>query len=352
MAKILFIIKKREEVDESGAKKIIETGLYNSSNYLNTVLNNIGIESVVDYAIDNNCIDRIVTKHKPTHVIIEALWVVPEKFIILCQLHPKIKWIIRFHSDMPFMACEGNAMSWISKYSMFKNLYIGCNAPRFTREIKIFLRSLNNLSEKEVDDKVLYLPNYYPIDGFKTKTKEENLEKDFINICCFGAIRPLKNQLIQAISAIEFSNKINKKLRYHINATRLETNGSPVYHNIKGLFANLPSDRFELIEHEWHNKQNFLKLCSEMDIGLQVSFSETFNIVGCDILSQGVPIVCSHDIPWSINKEYNAVPTDSVDITNKLLSTYENIEDNVKINTESLSNYVENTKRVWYEYFK
>jgi hypothetical protein len=346
--KILFIIKKRVDTDASGQKKLIQTGLYNSSNYLNIILNTMGIESYVDYAIDNNCIDRIVTKHRPTHVIIEALWVVPPKFNILCQLHPKIKWIIRFHSDMPFIACEGIAMSWISKYSMFKNLYIGCNAPRFFREVKVFLKA-KNLSDNEINEKVIYLPNYYPVDTFKTKPKEE---KDEINICCFGALRPLKNQLIQAISAIEFANKINKKLRYHINATRVETNGLPVYNNIKGLFTELSSDNFELVEHSWYDKEEFLSVCSQMDIGLQVSFSETFNIVGCDMLSQGVPIVCSYDIPWSTNTKYNASPTDSVDITNKLLLTYENIEDNVKLNTESLSEYVEKTKQIWYDYFR
>ena len=346
--KILFIIKKRVDTDASGQKKLIQTGLYNSSNYLNIILNTMGIESYVDYAIDNNCIDRIVTKHRPTHVIIEALWVVPPKFNILCQLHPKIKWIIRFHSDMPFIACEGIAMSWISKYSMFKNLYIGCNAPRFFREVKVFLKA-KNLSDNEINEKVIYLPNYYPVDAFKTKPKEE---KDEINICCFGALRPLKNQLIQAISAIEFANKINKKLRYHINATRVETNGLPVYNNIKGLFTELSSDNFELVEHSWYDKEEFLSVCSQMDIGLQVSFSETFNIVGCDMLSQGVPIVCSYDIPWSTNTKYNASPTDSVDITNKLLLTYENIEDNVKLNIESLSEYVEKTKQIWYDYFR
>ena len=345
--KILFIIKKRVDTDASGQKKLIQTGLYNSSNYLNIILNTMGIESNVDYAIDNNCIDRIVTKHKPTHVIIEALWVVPPKFNILCQLHPKIKWIIRFHSDMPFIACEGIAMSWISKYSMFKNLYIGCNAPRFFIEVKVFLKA-KNMSDNEINEKVIYLPNYYPVvDNFKTKPKEK---KDEINICCFGALRPLKNQLIQAISAIEFATKINKKLRYHINATRVETNGLPAYNNIKGLFTELPSDKFELVEHSWYDKEEFLSVCSQMDIGLQVSFSETFNIVACDIISQGIPIVCSYDIPWSNNK-YNASPTDSIDITNKLLLTYENIEDNVKLNTESLSQYVEKTKSVLYEYF-
>ena len=41
------------------------------------------------------------------------------------------------------------------------------------------------------------------------------------------------------------------------------------------------------------DKKNFLKLCSEMDIGLQVSFSETFNIVGCDILTASELACCA-----------------------------------------------------------
>ena len=348
MLKILFILKKREDTDATGNKKLIQTGLYNSSMYLNEILKTMNIESVVDIAIDNNCIDRIVTKHKPTHVIIEALWVVPTKFVILCQLHPSVKWIIRFHSDMPFIACEGTAMSWICKYSLFKNILIGINSPRFLREVRVILKVKNNMSESDVEEKVIYLPNYYPVEDFKNKVIDKT--KDTIDICCFGAIRPLKNQLIQSFSAIEFAKTINKKLRYHINATRIETNGSPVYNNIKGLFTELDNN-YELVEHSWYDKEEFLKVCSEMDIGLQVSFSETFNIVGCDILSQGVPIICSYDIPWSINNLYNANPTDSIDITNKLLATYENSEDNLKINRESLSAYVENTKKIWSETF-
>jgi len=348
MVKLLFIIKNRLFTTDSGEKKLIQTGLYNSSNYLNTVLNSLGIESCVDYAIDNNCIDRIVTKHKPTHAIIEALWVVPTKFNILCQLHPNIKWIIRFHSDMPFIACEGIAMSWISKYALFKNLYIACNAPRFFREVQVFLRA-KQISEDEINKKVIYLPNYYSMDSnYINKLKED---KDEINICCFGAIRPLKNQLIQALASIDFATKINKKLLYHINGTRVETNGLAVYNNIKGLFDDLPKDKFELVEHDWYDKEDFLNVCSKMDIGLQVSFSETFNIVACDLLNQGVPIVCSFDIPWSNNTKYNANPTDSIDITNKLLATYENIEDNLKLNTESLKEYIKKTQKIWCDYF-
>ena len=347
--KVLFIIKKRIVEDPSGNKKHIQTGLYNSSHYLNTILNEIGIESNVEIVIDNNCIDRMVTKHKPTHVIIEALWVVPPKFAILCKLHPTVTWIIRTHSEMPFIACEGNAMSWLLKYTMFKNIKIGVNAPRFYRIMKTLIHVKDNVSEEFVNNKVIYLPNYYPIYDFVTKKIDK--ESDTINICCFGALRPLKNQLIQAASAIEFSKIINKKLKFHINATRHESNGISVYQNIRQLFDELDVDKFQLIEHPWHDKEEFHELCSKMDIGLQVSFSETFNIVACDLLSQGIPIVCSSDIPW-VDAKYTAIPTDSIDIVNKLLLTYENFEDNVSLNTKSLEKYVNESKNVWYEYFK
>jgi hypothetical protein len=347
-SKLLFIIKKREDVDEAGNKKLLQTGLYNSASYLNDMLNDMGIKSNVEIAIDNNCIDRLVTKHRPTHVIIEALWVVPTKFIILCKLHPTVTWIIRMHSEMPFIACEGIAMTWIGKYSIFKNIKVGVNAPRFLREIRSFVEIKNNFSSKDAEDKVLYLPNYYPISDYKVKTY--NKDKETIDISCFGAIRPLKNQLIQAMSAIEFAKEINKKLRYHINATRHEGNGIAVYNNIKGLFSELQSDKYELVEHAWYDKDQFHDICGQMDIGMQVSFSETFNIVACDHLFNGVPIVYSNDIPW-INEKYAADPNNSLDIKDKLLLTYENMEDNVNLNADSLKNYVNQTKEAWFYTF-
>ena len=291
MSSVLFILKKREEHDDStGEKKRIETGLYNSSVYLNTVLNNMDITSNIELAIDNNCIDRLVTKNRPTFVIIEALWVVPSKFIILCRLHPTVKWIIRFHSEMPFLACEGMATQWMMKYSLFPNVILGINSKRLLREVRFVIKLKNNFDDEETNKKVIYLPNFYPIDTNK-ELKTLNQDKDTIDICCFGAIRPLKNQLIQATSSIEFANRVGKKLRYHINSTRHETNGLPVYNNIKALFMELNDERYTLVEHNWKNKEEFLLLCSQMDIGIQVSFSETFNIVGCDLLSQGVPVI-------------------------------------------------------------
>ena len=163
MSKVLFILKRREDYNATTHSHIgLSTGLYNSASFMDTMLNDRGIESVLEVAIDNNCIDRLVTKHRPTHVIIEALWVVPSKFSVLQRLHPKVTWIIRLHSEMPFIAGEGNALDWIGDYSRFKNIVIGVNAPRMLRETKLYLQHLNQWDQETTDKKVVYLPNFYP----------------------------------------------------------------------------------------------------------------------------------------------------------------------------------------------
>ena len=65
--------------------------------------------------------------------------------------------------------------------------------------------------------------------------------------------------------------------------------------NIRELFKNSEN---RLIEHPWYKHREFLETISKMDIGMQVSFSESFNIVTADFVNAGVPIVVSDDIEW------------------------------------------------------
>lgn len=348
MKKVLFILKRREDYDAKVHSHIgLSTGLYNSASFVNNMLVDQGITSNLEVAIDNNCIDRLVTKHRPSHVIIEALWVVPTKFVILQKLHPGVKWIIRLHSEMPFMAGEGNAMDWIGEYSRFKNIIISCNAPRMLRETRLYLQHLNQWTDKQTKERVIYLPNYYPQDYVR---KPFNKDKYWVDVGCFGAIRPLKNHLLQAFGAIEFANKLGKQLRFHVNAGRIEMQGGPALNNLKGLFQQISDHGHELINHQWRPREDFLELCTEMDIGLQVSFSETFNIVGADLISQGVPLVGSNEIPWYVNT-FGAEPTSSEDIAKKLLLTYRMPQTNVRLNQWALTRYTNKTVEVWNKYF-
>ena len=97
--KVLFILKKRKSSHANYS--VVSSGLLNSATFVSSMLNKNGIESHLVEVIDNNCIDREVTKYRPTHVIIEALWVVPSKFEVLTRLHPNVQWIIRLHSGIP-----------------------------------------------------------------------------------------------------------------------------------------------------------------------------------------------------------------------------------------------------------
>ena len=266
------------------------------------------IETKVVDVVDNNSIDKEVTLYKPNYVIIEALWVVPEKFKILIQLHPTVTWIIRIHSEIPFISSEGNAFGWLSDYSKYSNVKIACNSNRILKDLEFLLKK-----------EVIYLPNVYNLEHLRKPSRKLHDNK-VLNIGCFGAIRPLKNQLIQAIAAIKFASTVNKKLRFHINASRVEGNGGSILKNIRALFAdNLYGH--ELIEHDWMEHIEFVNLISTMDIVMQVSFSETYNIVAADAVSHSVPVVASKEISF-ISSLFTASCTDIKDIETKLCFAY------------------------------
>jgi len=346
--RILFILKRRDDYNPSKHSVIgLSTGLYNSANFMKEMLIDAGIDARLEVAIDNNCIDRLVTKHRPTHVIVEALWVVPSKFLILHKLHPKVRWIIRLHSEMPFMAGEGMAMDWLGDYIEHPMIDIGINAPRMLDEIQTYLRIKKNWSKEKTNKRIFYLPNYYPKE-YKTKKYDDS--RYWVDVACFGAVRPLKNHLLQAFAAVKFADSIGKQLRFHINGGRIEMKGDPVMNNLRGFFQHLSDQGHQMIIHEWRPREEFLKLCEKMDIGLQCNFSETFNIVSADLISQGVPIIGTKEIPWA-TCWFNADPTNSNEIADVLLRTHKFPQINVWRNQGNLDKYTSHSKKIWIDHF-
>lgn len=351
--RVLFILKRRGEgfvPDDNIHTNApgLSTGLHNSSTFVKDMMNDMGIVSEISVVVDNNGIDKEVTLFKPTHVVIEALWVTPTKFSVLCKLHPEVKWIIRLHSEMPFLAGEGMAIDWLGDYMSFENVSIAINAPRLLDDIRLYIKLAKGWSDEVCESRVFYLPNFYPQDYIK---KEFDKDKDHVDVCCFGAIRPLKNHMIQAMAALKFADHIGKKLNFHINSGRQEMKGQPVYNNLIYLFLHLSDSGHKLVDHVWTPREEFLILCNKMDIGMQVSFSETFNIVGADLISQGVPLIATSEIPWAI-KEECVDPTSTDAVFNQLLNIYNSSQNSVDLHQESLTNYTNTTKEIWYKKFK
>ncbi len=336
--KVLFICKKKKSSGPGPYTQVISSGLLNSATFVNNMLVANGIESKIVEVQDNNDIDREVHSYKPTHVIIEALWVVPSKFEVLTKLHPDVKWIIRLHSEVPFLANEGIAMEWIFGYMKYPSIIVSVNSRRIEKE-------LNTVLPKPV----LYLPNFYPVD-FKIKFNWTASEQgNVINIGCFGAVRPMKNHLLQAMVAIDFANSIGRKLNFHINATRIENNGDPVLKNIRNLFAN--QTEHILVEHAWLSHDDFVKLIASMDVLMQVSMSETFNIVTADAVNSNVPVIVSDEIKW-VSSLYKVEPTNAIMMKKKLRLAWWTKWFNLQwINKAFLWINSISAKNIWVDYF-
>lgn len=342
--KILFILKKRDNLwgENDGYSYCggFSSGLYNSANFVCEMLIKNEFESKLVEVIDANFIDREVFHYRPTHVILEAIFVPPSKFIELTKLHPKVKFIIRNHSEVPFLSTEGNGFDWLLKYTKFKNVFISNNSENINEDFVKLIEISQELSRAEAQEKVIYLPNYY---WPGNKMKKIDYAADEINIGCFGACRILKNPVIQAVAAIEFAAKINKKLRFHINGTRVEGGGAPVLKTLQTLFGHFKNCK--LIEHPWRPHPEFLALIDKMDVGMQVSFSESFNIIAANFVDRGVPIVVSPEIKWA-DPLSHIHPTKTDFIVQKLNSVYHD-DYIVRLNKSLLRKYSEKSEKLW-----
>jgi hypothetical protein len=332
--RLLFVLKKREGYWGSYS---MSSGLLNSCSFVVQMLKRHGIRADLIEVNDNNDIDREVRAHRPTHVVIEAFWVVPEKFDVLRKLHPMVHWIVRNHSETPFLANEGIAFEWCAGY-LRRCVEIMCNSPRAVADIRQAARAwgLN-------DRLVTHGPNYYPVE--RLCEQDDWRERDGIDVGCFGAIRPLKNHLGQAIAATTFGRGIGERVRFHVNATRLEGNGDPVLKNLRAYFADCVDA--ELVEHPWLPHAAFVDLIAGMDVVTQVSFSETFNIVAADAVCRGIPVVVSSEVPW-IGAYAHARPTEPASI----VDVFERIWGGARVPLISrqwrdLSEYDRQSEREW-----
>lgn len=347
MSRIQFILKARDNPyssDYSYSGGYLSSGLMNSANFVADMLHDtLGHDTDIIHAVDNNDIDALVTAFRPDIVVIEAYWVVPEKFGTLAALHPNITWVVRNHSATPFAATEGILANWSLRYMDYPNVVLACNDTRTDREFSNLIRAYKpTWTDSQIASRVVCLPNYYPLSHMQ---REPVQDANFVNIACFGAVRPLKNHLIQAVAAIEYAESVGKTLQFHINGTRAEGNGEPILANLRSLFGLLPH---LLVEHPWLPHEQFVSLVRQMDIGLQVSYSETFNIVTADMVMAGVPVVTSSEVRW-VHPVFHADPNDSATIVDAIRRALW-IESNLgwwTPNVDSIGSYDAQSVAIW-----
>lgn len=324
--KLLSVCKKNDHFKKA-TKSELGSGLSNSQLLLAEGLINFCEAEVIEVGCKNELSFEIKFRH-PDVVIIQALWMSWEDLNALMHTYPRTKFYVHIHSQIPFLATENTAMQFIWEYDQI-GVELICNAPEAAQALSVIY-----------SNKVYFLPNCYPRAMMPVA---EFKDKPHVDIGCFGSIRPMKNHLNQMIAAIAFAGSIGKKLRVHINATRVEGNGGHVLNNVIRLMH--AREGCELVCMPWKEPAAFREYLKGIDIGLQLSMTETFNIVTADMIASGIPIVVSNNINW-VRPESQTSCENIGQIVNAMKNAYGN-QSLVKANQQRLSNYNNDALMMW-----
>jgi hypothetical protein len=347
----LFLLKHRQDYsgDTYTEFQQIGTGMYNSAKFVSDELNLKGLSSDVQITTDGNTVDAAVTLANPKIVFIEGLWVTPAKFAELMALprHAGRIWAVRIHSEIAFLSSEGSAMEWISEYVAL-GVRVAPNSDSALDQLVSYM-SAQGFSEEQLRTLMPYLPNCYPTNWVNSLSSLDTSAKSAVDVGCFGALRPLKNQLQQALVAMRYARSIGKGLRFHVNG-RADSGGSGPARNIAGMFNRLP-EAFELVVHDWEDRDTFLQTLRSIDFVMQDSFSETFNMVAAAAVFAGRPVLGSDEISWLY--PLYSTPTDqnkSLQVLQVLQVILANKPFFIKQNRSRLKAFAKSSAAIWVKY--
>jgi glycosyltransferase involved in cell wall biosynthesis len=256
------------------------------------VLQENGIDTVVFPVRDNidvvNDINKYNQEHdvKLTHVVIAAPWLSVFDLRAILTAYPDIQFCIESHSNVGFLQADPGAVELLREYlklmNEFSNLQVAGNSPFFVEWLEL-----------AYGQEVVLLPNLYPLERHN---KRPAWDGDPLKIGAFGAVRPEKNFMTAAAAAVVIQKELNVPVEFHMS-TGGEGDQGRVAPAIKQMTDGI--EGFTLVRHDWELWDKFIKRVSNMDLLIQVSYTESFNMVTADGISVGVPSVVSPAIYWA-----------------------------------------------------
>jgi len=239
-------------------------------------------------------------EHRLTHVVISAPWLSIFDLQSLLYGFPEIHFAILSHSNVGFLQADPEGVRLLRKYHQlskeFDNFTVGGNCDRFAEWM--------NCAYGESDCDIVHLPNLYPIWTAKSTTWTYGTLK----IGAFGAVRPYKNFMTAAGAAIAMQRMLGVPVEFHMSA------GGEGDDMVAPAIAQIfEGTGVTLVTHPWRYWDDFIQLIGTMDILLQPSYTESFNMVTADGILQGVPSVVGPAIRWAPDS-WKADPDDAMDV--------------------------------------
>ena len=229
------------------------------------------------------------TNPRPSHIVIGAPWLPTlDLQAYLVFRYPDIHFAVVCHSNVGFLSADPQAITNFRQDLDLEqgalNFFAAGNSRRFVKFI-----------QESYQRPCIWLPNLYFMED-KTAAFHRPWSGGLLKIGSFGAVRPLKNHLSAAAAALEIAEKLNTQVEFHINVGRIE-GGYQVVRAIDAMLLNAP--RVTLVKDDWYQWPQFRALIRSMNICIQASFTETFNMVTADAAAESIPSVVSDAIDWA-----------------------------------------------------
>jgi glycosyltransferase involved in cell wall biosynthesis len=247
---------------------------------------------------------------------------------------PDVHFLVRAHSEIGFLQVEPGAITLLRDQMLLADAHLNLTMCANSRRLADFLRTT-------YDANVLYLPNLYDLERVQRRRGERH-DHRLLRIGSFGALRWLKNHTTAAAAALTIARERGSDLEFWLSVDR-EEHGKTVLMAVRNLFAGLPWAR--LHEAPWLTWGAFRRTVRAMDLTLQPSFTETFNIVTADSVAEGVPAVVSHAVEWA-PEAWKADPDEIHEIGSALLSSPASAEEGLR----ALERYIEASITRWTTY--
>lgn len=237
-------------------------------------------------------VQRVLTTQPFTHVVIEAIWLKKAELVTLIEAHPDIQFFVRAHSNVGFLQAEPGAIQGIRDALDLQNSELNLQFASNSKDLKRFLEGTYN-EECTLLENLYYLERVAPRPHLPFPGGIPNARP--LRVSSFGALRQLKMHVSAASGALLLAERNGWQLEFHVSVCR-EEHGSGVLASLRYLFNGLPWAT--LIEDPWRGWGEFRRLVAFMDLGIQVSASETFNITTADAVAERVPCIVSTAIDW------------------------------------------------------
>jgi len=222
-------------------------------------------------------------------VVISAPWIPSLALQALANDFGETQFTVACHSNVGFLQADRNGVKLVRELMELEagsaNIHLAGNSRRFCDWIRFAFGA-----------PCAYLPNLYYLHD-EPVPQPRPYHVGTLKIGVFGATRPLKNMMSAAGAALEMARSLRAPLELWVSGGRTEGGGEVVLGAVKEMLAGLPG--VSLILNGWQTWPQFRKTVASMNLLMQPSYTESFNMVTADGVAEGVASVVSSAIDWA-----------------------------------------------------